>query len=84
MADMGRASKQVILELKKNIGQFNELITDEIREMLSDARKLYDCWQDDQYKEFLNYTEQIANELKSHITILESVEYNLKVIADKF
>lgn len=84
MADMGQASRAVILELAKYIEQFNEIITKEIADMLMDAQCLSSCWNDPQYKEFLEFTEQITRQLKSDISTLESVHYNLKIIADKF
>lgn len=84
MADMGRASKEVILQLAKNIQQFNEIITQEIKDMQRDAKDLSSCWNDPQYMEFLEFTEQITEQLRSDISTLDTLENNLKLIAAKF
>ena len=50
---MGKASKAVVLELVKNIQQFNEIVTKEIKNFQKDATDLSYCWNDPQYKDFL-------------------------------
>ena len=84
MADMGKASKQVILELVKNIKQFNDIVTIEIKDIQRDAMALSSCWNDPQYKEFLAFTTEITKQLQSNIATLDTVEKNLKIKADKF
>ncbi len=84
MADMGKASKAVILELVKNIQQFNEIVTKEIKDIQKDATDLSSCWNDPQYKDFLAFTTEITKQLQSDITMLDTVEKNLKIKADKF
>lgn len=84
MADMGKASKLVILELVKNINQFNRIVTKEIEDIKKDALELSACWSDAQYKEFLAFTTEITKQLKSDVQTLEIVEKNLKIKADKF
>lgn len=84
MADMGKAPKAVVLELAKNIQQFNEIVTKEIKDIQKDAKDLSSCWNDPQYKEFLAFTTEITKQLQSDVTMLETVEKNLKIKADKF
>ncbi len=84
MADMGKASKAVVLELVKNIQQFNEIVTKEIKDIQKDATDLSSCWNDPQYKEFLAFTTEITKQLQSDIATLDTVEKNLKIKADKF
>lgn len=84
MADMGKASKAVILDLVKNIQQFNEIVTKEIGDIQKDAVNLSSCWNDPQYKEFLAFTTEITKGLQSDIVALETVERNLKIKAEKF
>ena len=84
MADMGKASKAVVLELVKNIQQFNEIVTKEIKNIQKDATDLSSCWNDPQYKEFLAFTTEITKQLQSDIATLDTVEKNLKIKADKF
>ena len=84
MADMGRASKAVILELVKNIRQFNEIVTKEIKDIQKDATDLSYCWNDPQYKEFLAFTLEITKQLQNDIATLDTVEKNLTIKADKF
>lgn len=84
MADMGKASKVVILELVKNIQQFNQIVTKEIEDIQKDALGLSTCWSDEQYKEFLAFTTEITKQLKGDVQTLEIVEKNLKIKADKF
>jgi len=84
MADMGKASKAVVLELVKNIQQFNEIVTKEIKDIQKDATDLSSCWNDPQYKEFLAFTTAITKQLQSDIATLDTVEKNLKIKADKF
>lgn len=84
MADMGKASKAVVLELVKNIQQFNEIVTKEIKDIRKDATDLSSCWNDPQYKDFLAFTTEITRQLQSDIATLETVEKNLKIKADKF
>lgn len=84
MADMGKASKAVVLELVKNIQQFNEIVTKEIKDIQKDATDLSSCWNDPQYKDFLAFTTEITKQLQSDIATLDTVEKNLKIKADKF
>ena len=84
MADMGKASKAVVLELVKNIQQFNEIVTKEIKNIQKDATDLSSCWNDPQYKEFLAFTTEITRQLQSNIATLDTVEKNLKIKAEKF
>ena len=84
MADKGKAPKEVVLELAKNVQQFNEIVTKEIMDIQKDARNLSACWNDPQYKEFLAFTTEITKQLQSNIATLEVVEKNLKIKADKF
>ena len=84
MADMGKASKAVVLELVKNIQQFNEIVTKEIKDIQKDATDLSSCWNDPQYKEFLAFTTEITRQLQSDIATLDTVEKNLKIKAEKF
>lgn len=84
MADKGRATKAVVLELVKNIRQFNEIVTKEIGSIRKDAANLSECWNDPQYKEFLVFTTEIAKQLQSDIATLAAVEKNLQAKADKF
>ena len=84
MADMGKASKAVVLELVKNIQQFNENVTKEIKDIQKDATDLSSCWNDPQYKDFLAFTTEITKQLQSDIATLDTVEKNLKIKADKF
>ena len=84
MADMGKASKAVVLELVKNIQQFNEIVTKEIKDIQKDATDLSSCWNDPQYKDFLAFTTEITKQLQSNIATLDTVEKNLKIKADKF
>lgn len=84
MADMGKAPKAVVLELVKNIQQFNEIVTKEIKDIQKDATDLSSCWNDPQYKDFLAFTTEITKQLQSDIATLYTVEKNLKIKADKF
>ena len=84
MADMGKAPKAVVLELVKNIQQFNEIVTKEIKDIQKDATDLSSCWNDPQYKEFLAFTTEITRQLQSNIATLDTVEKNLKIKAEKF
>lgn len=84
MADMGKASKGVILELVKNIQQFNEIVTKEIKDIQNDALNLSSVWNDQQYRDFLAFTSEITRQLQSDIATLDTVERNLKIKADKF
>ena len=84
MADMGKASKAVVLDLVKNIQQFNEIVTKEIKDIQKDATDLSSCWNDPQYKDFLAFTTEITKQLQSDIATLDTVEKNLKIKADKF
>ena len=74
MADMGKASKAVVLELVKNIQQFNEIVTKEIKDIQKDATDLSSCWNDPQYKDFLAFTTEITKQLQSeHLTRLRKI-----------
>ena len=84
MADMGRAQKSIILDLVNNIAQFNEIVREEIRSIERNADGLSSCWDDPQYRDFLNFTNDIAAQLKRDIEALETVERNLRIKADKF
>ena len=84
MADMGKASKAGVLDLVKNIQQFNEIVTKEIKDIQKDATDLSSCWNDPQYKDFLAFTTEITKQLQSDIATLDTVEKNLKIKADKF
>lgn len=81
---MGKASKQVILELAANIEQFNEIVRAELLAIQQNAFGLASCWNDPQYREFLAFTTDITSELQNDIALLEVVEKNLKIKADKF
>ena len=84
MADKGRAKKEVILDLVKNIQMFKELVTKEITDIQKDAINLSSCWDDPQYKEFLEFTKEITNQLQKDVIELGVVDANLKIKADMF
>ena len=84
MADQGRARKEVILDLVKNIQQFKAIVTNEIGEIKRDANNLSSCWNDPQYMEFLKFTLEITEQLQKDVTELGVVDHNLKIKADKF
>ena len=82
MADKGKASKSVILDLVKNIQQFNEIITNTIKSIQTDANNLSSCWDDPQYVDFLVFTTDITRQLQNDVAILEEVAENLKIKAN--
>ena len=82
MADQGRAKKAVILELIKNIEQFNAVVRKEIGDIQKDATKLSACWDDPQYKDFMNYTTEITKGLNRDVELLDGLAKNLQIKAD--
>ena len=84
MTDQGKAKKAVILELIKNLDQFNKHVDDEIKAIKQNAEGLSECWHDPQYESFLAYTGEITAQLKKDISLLVGVRDNLKIKADKF
>lgn len=84
MPDSGRATKELVIELATNIAQFNEIVTDKIKDIERDASNLSDCWDDPQYQEFIAFTTEITKQLQNDITILETIEDNLRKKASLF
>ena len=73
MTNSGGATRESILSLIKDIRDFNEAVDEEIKEIQRDANELNDCWDDPQYNDFLLYTLQITQQLKSDTRLLEEI-----------
>ena len=84
MPDSGKASKELVLGLSRNIARFNEIVTEKIKDIERDSANLSDDWDDPQYQEFLSFTSEITKQLQKDIAILESIEKNLRKKADLF
>lgn len=81
VADQGRAKKSVVLELIRNINNFNEVVFEEISNMVTLANDLEQSWKDEQYRTFNEFINELAESLCADLDVLKeaSEELNRKV-----
>ena len=64
-------SVDVVINLKRDVNEFQEAVISEIDSIKSRAESMGDAWQDSQYRDFMAYIEELSDALKSDVQQLE-------------
>lgn len=64
-------SVDVVINLKRDVNEFQEVVFAEIDSLKSRAEAMGDAWQDSQYQDFMAYIEELSAALKSDVQQLE-------------
>ena len=67
-----------MLQLANDMSTFNEIFTDMVNEIKNKAFAMGECWNDPQYEDFLNMTEELMAQLSANSEKLRTIEWNLR------
>lgn len=69
-ANSGKANKQVVKNLVDDIRYFADIVKEDARKMMNEARELNAYWNDAQYRNFESFMRELTEELERDTSAL--------------
>ena len=76
--DSGRASRSAIQGVIRDISQYIEIVSEELRMLEREAEELHAVWADGQYENFMNEVQRMRSSLDRELDALERPRLELE------
>ena len=82
MRDNGKATKEAMLSVIKDIGDYNDIVKQELEAIMTEIDALSTIWKDDKYNQFIEHVSDMRSSLLDELTILENARHQLQTKVD--
>ena len=71
-----------MLSVIKDIGDYNDIVKQELEAIMTEIDALSTIWKDDKYNQFIEHVSDMRSSLLDELTILENARHQLQTKVD--